>query len=281
VVFAPPHQTLTLGFYGGLRGIGTFSPDNTAGFGTALMIAGAKTMEEAQGLIQNREIRYIVIPSWDPFFDEFGRRYLAAKFSNRRSLLVDALRHWNLPLWLRPVAYPMPVIPGFEKQSVLVFEVVEEQKPAAAISRLAEYLVEMGDLDQATALNETLRRFPGDVGALAARAQIQGAQVDAAGLGQTLDSLLPRLTGGADRYLAWDRRVSLAIVLARGGRVDLAREQTRRCLAELNKQKLRSLSTGSLYGLLVLSQSFGLTITDPELHKLALDLLPGEMRTSL
>ena len=46
VVFAPPRETLTLCFYGGLRGIGTFATENNAGFGAALMMAGAQTMEE-------------------------------------------------------------------------------------------------------------------------------------------------------------------------------------------------------------------------------------------
>ena len=126
-----------------------------------------------------------------------------------------------------------------------------------------------------------MRRFPGDVGALAARAQVQGAREDAAGLAQTLPILLTRLAGGADQYLPWDRRVSLAVVLARADRVDLAQGQTRRCLAESNETRLRSLSTGSLYGLMVLSQSFGLGFPDPKLRELALDLLPVDMRSGL
>jgi tetratricopeptide (TPR) repeat protein len=245
------------------------------------MLTGANTMEEVQGMIQSREIKYVVLPSWDPFFEDFGKLYLAAQFSNRKSFFVGELRRWNLPLWLRPVAYPMPVIPGFENQSVLLFEVVEEQKSAVALSRLAEYLAETGDLDRAAAVGEELRRFPGDVTALTARAQVQAAKGDAAGLAQSLDPLLSRLANGADRYLAWDRRVSLAIVLARGGRIEPAREQARRCLAEINPPRIRSLSPASLYGLLVLSQSFGLPLPDAGLHALALDLLPAGLRTQL
>ncbi len=281
VVFAPPHQTLALGFYGGLRGVGTFSADNHAGFGTALMISGANSMQDVQALVQAREIKYLVIPSWDPFFEEFGRLYLAAQFSNRKSYFVGELRRWNLPLWLRPVAYPMPVIPGFEKQSVLLFEVVDEQKPAVALSRLAEYFVETGDLDRAASVGEALRRFPGDVGAMAARVQVLNARSDSGGTTQTLDALLSRLSAGADRFLPWDRRVSLAIALARGERIEPAREQTRRCLAEIDEQKIRSLSTDALYGLLVLGQSFGLPMADARLHDLALALLPPDVRSGL
>jgi hypothetical protein len=149
------------------------------------------------------------------------------------------------------------------------------------MSRSAEYLVETGELEKAAAAAEALRRFPGDLGALTARVQVQSARGDAAGSAQTLDSLLSRLSSGADRFLPWDRRVSLATVLARAGRVDLAREQVRRCLVEVSDQKLRSLSTGSLYNLLVLSHSFGLEATDPRLRELALNLLPGALRSSL
>jgi hypothetical protein len=281
VVFAPPRETASLSFYGGLGGIGTFSADNDEGLRATITIASVTTLPEAQILIQARRIRYIIIPSWDPFFDEYARLYLVKAQSNRKSILIPELRRLILPPWLRPVPCQILKIGGYEGQSVLVFEVVDEQSPAVAMSRLAEYLVEVGEPDQAASAGEALRRFPGDIGALAARAQVQGARGDPAGLALTLDSLLARLSNGADRFLPWDRRVSLAIVLARAERIDLAREQVRRCLAELSEKKLRSLSTGSLYNLLVLSHSFGLVATDPKLRELALDLLPGDLRSNL
>jgi hypothetical protein len=281
VVFAPPRETASLSFYGGLGGIGTFSADNDEGLRATVTIASATTLPEAQILIQARRIRYILIPSWDPFFDEYARLYLVKAQSNRKSVLISELRSLNLPPWLRPVPCQILKIGGYEGQSVLVFEVVDEQSPAVALSRLAEYLVEIGELDQAASTGEALRRFPGDIGALAARAQVQSARGDPAGLAQTLDSLLSRLANGTDRFLPWDRRVSLAIVLTRAERIDLAREQVRRCLAELSDKRLRSLSTGSLYNLLVLGHSFGLETTDPKLRELALDLLPGDLRSSL
>jgi len=281
VVYAPPQQTTSLCFYGGLRGIGTLAPENRVGFGVTLMVAAAGTIDEAQALLQARGVRYIVVPSWDPFFDEFAHLYLQKQFSNRTSLFIGGLRSWSLPLWVRPLPYHMLGVPGFEGQSVLVFEVVEDQSPAAAAGRLAEYLVEMEKLDQASAVGESLRRFPGDVGALAALAQVQRARGDTAGLAQTLPSLLTRLSSGGDRFLPWDRRVSLAIVLAQANHVDLAREQVRRCLAELNETKLRFLPSGLLYNLDVLTKGFELPIGDDKLRRLTLDLLPDELRSRL
>jgi hypothetical protein len=281
VVYAPPLQTTTLCFYGGLRGIGTFAADNKAGFGSSLMIAGANSIEGAQEQLLAHRVRFIVIPSWDYFFDEFAQLYLAKKFSSRTSLLIQELRRWNVPPWLRPLPYQMPVSGGYESQSVLVFELVDEQSPVVATSRLAEYLVETGVLDQAASIGETLRHYPGDIGALTARAQVQNARGDSTGSAQTLEALLSRLSNGADRFLPWDRRVSLAIVLARGARIDQAREQVRRCLAEVDGVKLRSLTTGSLYSLQVLGKAFSLGINDPRLNELALDLLPDDLRSHL
>jgi hypothetical protein len=281
VVFAPPHETSSLVFFGDLRGVGDFAPDNRAGFEATLGIAAARTMEEARSALAAHGVRYVVIPSWDPFFDEFGRRYLDPRFASRRSFLVDELRRWNPPAWLRPVPYQLPVGGDFADQSVLVFEVVEDQGAAAAGGRLAEYLVETGRLDEAEGVADGLRRFPGDVGALAARAQVQNARGNTTAAGETMASIYTRLSTGADRYLPWDRRVSLAVVLAQAGRSDQSRDQVRRCLADLNEPRLRSLSAGSLYALLELAHLFGLEIPDPAFRELAPTLLPGDLRNRL
>jgi len=279
-VFAPPNETLGLWFYGGLRGIGTFSPDNRAGFGSTLNIAAATSLDDVQNNLNALGVRYVVIPSWDPFFDDFAGLYLDKRFAGRSSAFVNQLRAMNPPPWLRPIPYQMPVAAG-PGQSVLVFEVVDEQAPAAAAGRLAEYLVETGDLARAQPAGEALRRFPGDVGALAARIQVLGATGDTAGASATLETLLARLARGGDRYLPWDRRVSLSIVLVQAGRGDLAREQVRRCFAEINEERLRSLSTGSLYALLVLGHTYGLQIENPGLRELAPGLLPESLRSRI
>lgn len=278
VVYAPPRVTTTLCFYGGLRGIGTLSPGNREGMEATIAIAAATTIREAQVLLEGRQVRYIVVPSWDPFFDEYARLYLAKSFSNWEGIFIPSLRQWNLPAWLRPLPYQIPGIGGFEKQSVLVFEVVDEQNPAVAMSRLAECLIEIGETEKAAAAGEALRRYPWDVGALAARAQVASECGDQAGLSQALESLHTRLSSGADRFLPWDRRVSLAIVLARAKRADLARKQVERCLADLDAKKLRSLSTGSLHVLLRLCNDFDLEIADRALRQLALSLLPPDLR---
>ncbi len=281
VAYASPDVTAGLCFFGGLRGLGTPAPDNGAGFGAALNIAASLTMEEAHNGLVARGVKYVVVPSWDRFFDDFARLYLDKRFATRPNFFVGELRRWNVPGWLRPVPYQMPVGGGFEGQSVQVFEVVDEQAPSAAAGRLAEYMVETGDLDRAAALGVALRRYPGDVGALVARLEVEGARGDAASAGRTLDELLARISSGGDRYLPWDRRVSLAIVLAQAGRAELSRAQAGQCLQAASEARLRSLSTGSLYNLLVIGRAFGIEIADPRLREIALDLLPDDLRSRL
>jgi hypothetical protein len=86
------------------------------------------------------------------------------------------------------------------------------------------------------------------------------------------------LSGGYDRTLPWDRRVSLAVVLAEGEHPDLAREQVRRCLDGIDEPRIRSLTTAALFRLQVLAKAFQLEISDPKLRNLARQLLPAELR---
>ena len=277
VVLASSNQAITLYYYGGLRGLGTMSWENQDGLAAAVRILSASTPEEAKELIDQRGITYLVIPSWDSYFGLYARMGMGTV----EATFYERLAYWRLPPWLKPVPYQFPTIAGLEGQSVTVLEVVEEQDDAAAMGRLAEYFVEMGQLEAAATTGQSLRRFPADAGALAARAQVAIARGDTAGFDETLESLQRRLAGGADRALPWDRRVSLAVVLARAKQPDLARDQIRRCLAEVDEAKLRSLTTGSLYRLQLLAKAYGLEIADRRLRDLALELLPPDMRHRL
>jgi hypothetical protein len=116
------------------------------------------------------------------------------------------------------------------------------------------------------------------LGALVARAQVEIARGDTETFNRTVATILPRITAGRDRRLPWDRRVSLAIVLAQAQHLDEARSQLQRCVAEVDGSKLRSLSTTSLYHMQVLAKALGLQIQDPELRELSLDLLPADVR---
>jgi len=277
VVLAPPTETTALYYYGGLRGVGTLSWENQAGITAAVRIFSATTPTEALALVENRRVTHIVIPSWDRYLNEYVR--LGAGQVDQAFL--GGLRNWALPPWLRPVAYQLPAVAGYEGQSVAVFAVVAEQDEALSLSRLAEYFVDMGQLDFAAQVSQSLQRFPVDVGAGIARAQVAMARRDGAGLTEVLKILTPRLAAGGDRGLPWDRRVGLTVVLAQGGQMDLAREQVQKCLTAATEQELRSAPTSSLYRLLLLAKRFGLELADPRLREQARDLLPADWRSRL
>jgi len=194
---------------------------------------------------------------------------------------LERLHQWILPPWLRPVAYPIPAISGFEGQTVTVLEIVDEQDAATAASRLAEYFVDMGQPELAAAAGQALRRYPADLGAVLAQAEVAIAAGDPAATAAAVNLLLRRIAGGADQALPWDERVGLAIVLAQTQHVDLARARLAACLADIDAEKLRSLSTNSLYHLQVLLRALRLEIADAGFRVLALTLLPADLRMRL
>lgn len=275
IVLAPPSQTLALAYYGGLRGIGTLAWDNQQGLMATVRIISATTRQEAEALIGRRGITHIVLPSWDSYF----REYAHVGSGQVEGSFFDELQHLSLPPWLRPVPYPFPSIAGFEDRSVTVVEVVEEQDEATALSRTAAYFLEMNQLEAAASAAQALRRFPANLGAWVARAEVEAARGDSEGLAASLKYLLPRLKTAAERTLALDRRIGLAVVLTRAKQPDLAREQVRRCLTQVDEARLRALSPGTLYRLYALAKNHDLEIEDPRLRELGLAMLPAELRT--
>jgi hypothetical protein len=283
VVLAAPDVTMAMSYYGGLRGLGTVSWENHEGVSASIRISSASSPQEALELAQHRGITHVIMPSWDPFLDMYARIGFRAAADSPvpPASFIAALHRWEQPAWLRPLPYQLPPIAGFEGQSALVFEAIDQQDPASAYSRLAEYFVEMGQMNLAISAREILKRFPSNVGALVAQAQIDAASGDTEAFGVVFDSLLARLSRGDDRALPWDRRVSLAIMLVTGKRPDLAREQLLRCLSGLDEARLRSLTTISLFRFQVLCKKFGLEISDQRLHGLASDLLHPGLRSRI
>jgi hypothetical protein len=276
VVLAPPELAASLIHYGGFRTLSTPYRENHEGFAAAVRIVSAALADEAYALAKRREVTHIVIPSWDNSLDEYAR----LSGTPPEKTLIGLLHQWLPPRWLRPVAYQMPAIPGFEGGTVVVFEVVDLQDDATSLSRLAEYFVESGDLDSAAKVADALMHwYPEDVGALVARAGVERARGNAVGFARCLTALEPSL--GSLEDLAWERRVMLSLVLAEARRLDAAREQLRRSFADMDDSKLRSLTTGTLYRVLALARVAGLPITNSKLRQTAWELLPADLRDQL
>lgn len=273
-VLAPPDLTTSLYFHGGLRGLGTLSPENKEGLGAAVRIASATSPDEGLELIQRRGVTHVVIPSWDSFLDDYARMGSSAPEGS----FVAVLHRWALPPWIRPIPYVVPKIAGLETQSLVVFEVVDEQDDATATIRMAEYLIETGRVDLAAALRPNLRRYPSVLAASVALAEIEFARGDLAAFAPAFEAILPIVAAGGDRLLPWERRVSLAIVLAQGKQIELAKGQIRRCLDQITSGRIRSLTTGALFRFQVLCKAAGMEISDPHMRRLAQTLLPPDLR---
>jgi hypothetical protein len=278
-VLLPPLRTSSFCFYGGLRGLGTQNWENRDGLSATFRIVNSTRPDESYALLTERGVTHIVLPSWDLDLDDFARMGL----KEPKNSFIYALHQTDGGIfnWLRALPYTLPAVSGFSDQSVLVLAMTDETDPATLRSRLVEYLVEMHRMDQAVFSSQALSKYPADLGALVALAQVAKARGDAAGFAQALDSIVSNLAGSPDRAVAWDRRVSLAVVLALGGKEDLCRAQVERCLAAIDADRLRFLTTGSLYHFLVLLRHFHLGLPDPGLDALSLELLPAELRERL
>ena len=278
-VLVPPFRTSSFCFYGGLRGLATQNWENREGMLATFHIVTSMRQDESQSVIRERGVTHIVIPSWDTDFDEFAR----LRLKDPAASFVYALRNTNGGgfSWLRALPYELPTVAGLGEQSVMVLEVTDETDPATQKSRFVEYLVETHQVDQAALAGGELLRYPADLGSLAALAQLAKARGDEEAFARVFKSIVSNLSSGSNRGLAWDRRVSLAVVLALGGRGDLSRAQVKRCLGEASEERIRFLTTESLYHLLALGKRGGLEIPDTRLRALALRLLPAELSERL
>ena len=88
------------------------------------------------------------------------------------------------------------------------------------------------------------------------------------------------LKEGSDEALAWDRRVSLALVLADGKQLEPARAQAQRCLEQMGTPELRSLSQPVLFRFLALCKALGLGIDESQRQQAA-SLLPPRLRDQI
>lgn len=277
IALAPPALTASLWYYGGIRGITSFDPANREGILGALRIAGAPTAGEAQVLLARRQVALIVLPATDLGLDTAAREVSGTT----KSLFIEQLRSWLLPGWIRPVAYYLPPIPGFTTPPPVVLEISDERSDPEQIGDLATFFIESGLPDHARELRKFARRHGTDIGALAARAELERLAQDGREFDAALAEIDLLLKGRADRNLDWNRRLALAAVLVQGNRPEAARQQATRCFAEADEPRLRELSPRSLFRLLALGRRFHLQFKDPHLDSLARALLPPEFRTQL
>ena len=99
-------------------------------------------------------------------------------------------------------------------------------------------------------------------------------------LEKVLKVIQSRLAARVRPLISWNRRVDLAVVLARAKVEALAKKQLELCIADIDEAKIRSLSPGSAYRLIVLCRGLGVNLP-PTQRDLALSLVPSALRVRL
>lgn len=278
VVLAPPEVTTALAYYGGLHGLGTPFWENSDGFGVAVRLAGTSSQDEALALVENRKLTHIIMPTWDPFLEEYAR--LGA--TDLSASLVALLQRWLPPRWLRPVPFAAAPVPGLENDVAVVFEVVDVQDDPTALAHLAEYFIAMGDLRSAVAVAGALRSsFATDVGGMVARAEVARAARNAENFRAAWQELDTALAEGRDRSVTWDMRVSLCLALADAGKFEVLTAQVERTVKEADDARVRELSDVTLFRFLGLMKVMNQTWDDPVLADVARSILSDEQRKAL
>ncbi len=111
IVLSPPSASTALSYFGAFRGLGSVSDENEDAIRAAVRIMTARNMEEAKEMVNRRKITHIVLLSWDPFYEDFAR----AAEGQIKGTLIDRLKFTTLPRWLRPLALPLALHPGFRR----------------------------------------------------------------------------------------------------------------------------------------------------------------------
>jgi hypothetical protein len=275
IVLAAPKVSASLAHHAPLRGIASLAWENEEGLRAAVRIARASSPDEAYALLQQRDVKYLVLASWDPFLEDATRP--APDQPPAPQSFIGALHRWVPLRWLRPLPYRLPRIGGFEGQSVVVLEVVDEQTEPRTLSLQAEYFLETGQIRLAEGVAPELARFPADLGARIALARIALASGEPTAINAAIGPILATLDAGADRSLAWDRRVALASILDQSGNAERSRAQLQRCLRDATPARLRTLTTGALFRLLGQARKAGLVASDSPAWRVGLDLLPPDL----
>jgi hypothetical protein len=136
--------------------------------------------------------------------------------------------------------------------------------------------MEMGDYREAAGLLPALRALDSYVPALAELTRIEGQNSDEAGVQASVERIAA--LGVPQANLAAEDQVRLAVALAIGGKLDLARSVLERCLGQWDERTLRSFTAGTLSDLLSLCDHLGVAFPDPALRAFASELLPPSLR---
>jgi hypothetical protein len=264
-VLAPPELSDSLLFHAGCPVLMSTAWQSYLGQVAASRVLSAPEDTEAEAVLQSREITHLVLPSWDKVLPLLVRE----PKEEGRSTLYARLQRWVYPLYLRPMPYHLPAVPGYVGQKLVVFKVVPPQDEALSLSRLAEYFVEM-DRDEPAALaaKALAESFPDDPNAAIARAFVYAHTRRQSELDREVTRIKADVAAGRTPS-SWDRRVQRAIILALADRSDQARQEIEACVRSADRDSLFDLTPLQAYRVTALAKDFGVDFADPKLGELA------------
>lgn len=154
VVLADPDASLALGYYGGMRTLGTLYWENTAGLRAAAEILCARDEAEAAALIRARGVTHIVSLLGGAFLPEY--HHLLRPGAPRdavKSTFGYKLAHEpeNAPRWLRPVPFRRLAELGDFAERVALFRVDFNQTEPRRLHALARVQIARDRLADADA----------------------------------------------------------------------------------------------------------------------------------
>ena len=283
VLYSTPIFASAAAFYGGFDSVVSSDHDNRVGNLTAVRIASAVTEQEISVLVRTRKITHVALPLWDPALEHLVRigHNIPAGQPLRENSFAVSLQLWDMPVWMRPMDYLIPSETRFAGLDLRAFIVVPEQEPDLALSRLADFFVERGQLGELRDFRKSLEAYPRSVPALAAMARIDLALREGVRLAETLETLTPLLSRRAGRNLPPDRRISLATLFIQTKQGELAREQIETCMDEIDVDSLKAMTPGTVINLIALSASLGVPFRDAMIEETAIAMTPPAVRTAL
>jgi hypothetical protein len=260
VALAPPELADSLVYHGGSTVLMSTAWESYPGLVAASRILSAPESSEAEAVLQSHGITHIVLTSWDTALPLLVRRPVG----EATDTLYARLQRWLLPLYLRPVPYHLPAIPGFETQKLALFKVTAPQDEALALGRLAEYFLEMDRPEPAGLAAAALAEsFPNDPNATIARALVYAHARKSSEFQEQLARLISAVRSSRPPP-AWDRRVQRAIVLALGHEDALARSEVEACVATANSDNVADLTPLQAYRLSRLAEGMHARFATPE-----------------
>ncbi len=263
-VLAPPELSDAIVFHGGGRVLMSTAWESYPGQVAASRVLSASESTEAEAVLQNLALTHVILASWDEVLPLLVQKPEGAGGDT----LYARLQRWVLPRYLRPIPYHLPPVPGFIDQKLAVLKVTPPQDEALALSRLAEYFVEMDRPEPAGLAAKVLAEsFPDDPNAAIARATVYAQSGNQPGFEHELERLAADATAGKVPF-SWDRRVQRAIVLALGHRHARARGEIEACIAATSEADLFDLTPLQAYRLRVLADEYGVAFPDAKLPAL-------------